>query len=469
MHQVNLTPLPTGTTEGLPCSLVDVLGQWVGAMHRKGLKERTRKDYEILVSRLLKLVVMEYPLFTSISMLEMTHIDYIEDQLHAREVRGSMKKRTRQSYISAIRMFLKWCYRREHTSKDFHSMIEPIRVPKALPQDVYSEQEVVELIENTGGDTPQRKRDQMMVKIAYMLGLRSSSIRYASIDDINWNKKELIVAKAKGNKAGESLPLHDVILDELKDYIKNIRPLLIGTRFKGHNRKHSYEDAPPSDKILFPTSSGLPISFSNFLKVVKRAGKQAGIRNPKVHSIRHSTATHMVMRGGDILDVNALLQHSDLATTMMYLHLDKTRIIGAMHKYHPLLNGALYDLRNGNGQVSANPWEKGFPRHPSTDQNPTRKHHGTAGDSDVRTLRNPIKDAISGFHNELERKRNDNHTSHKGTIPLAGLVGKGGRTQTEPITRRGDTKNRASMQGTSKNDRCAGTHKQRGGNTVADP
>lgn len=466
---MNLTPLPTGTIEGLPSPLVSVLGMWVGVMHRKGFKERTRQDYLALVSRLLKMVVMEYPSFTSISMLEMEHIDHIEDQLHAREINGSIRKRTRQAYISAFRMFLRWCYRREHTSKDFHSMIEPIRVPKALPQDVYSEQEVVELIESTGGDTPQKKRDQMMVKLAYMLGLRSSSIRYASIDDIDWSKKELIVARAKGSKAGQPLPLHDLILEELEDYIKNIRPLLIGSVHAGCNRKNKHTDAPSTDKILFPTASGLPISLSNFLKTVKRAGRVVGIKNAKVHGLRHSTATHMIRRGADILDVNALLQHSELSTTMIYIHLDKTRIIGAMYKYHPLLNGAIYDLKNNNGKVSANPWEQGFPRHTEENILPTGKRSGKDGDSDVRTMRNPIRDAINGFHIELERKRNDNSASNKGTKPISRMVGKDGRNQTEPDTRRNGAKGQSSKQGTTKTFGCTRTHKQRNGNAFADP
>ena len=469
MHQKNLTPLPIGTTEGLPSSLVDVLGMWVGAMHRKGFKERTRSDYLALVSRLLKMVVNDYPSFTSVSMLDMDHIDHIEDQLHDREINGLIKKRTRQAYISAFRMFLRWCYRREHTSKDFHSMIEPIRVPKALPQDVYSEQEVVDLIESTGGDTPQKKRDQVMVKLAYMLGLRSSSIRYASIDDIDWSKKELIVARAKGNKAGQPLPLHDLILDELKNYIQNVRPLLMGSVHIGCNRKNSHTDAPPPDKILFPTSSGLPISRSNFLKAVKRAGKVAGIENAKVHGLRHSTATHMIRRGADILDVNALLQHSELSTTMIYVHLDKTRIIGAMYKYHPLLNGALYELKNSNGKVSANHWKQGFPRHTSTDQVPVGKRANEDGDSDVRTLRNPVRNAINVFHQELARKRNDNQPSHKGTKQVVGMVGKDGRAKTEPDTRRYGTKGQSSKQGTTHAVRCSGTHKPRGRNTLADP
>jgi len=464
-----LIPLPIGTTEGLPAALVDVLGMWEKAMHRRNLKERTRQDYQILVSRLLKLVVMKFPSFTAISKLSMTHIDYIEDQLLYREEGSSMGKRTRQSYISAMRMFLKWCYRREHTKKDFHTMIEPIRVPKSPPKDVYSEQEVEDLIVLAGGETPQRKRDQMMATLAYMMGLRSSSVRYASIDDIKWSKKEFVVAKAKGNKSGESLPLPDMMLDLLRNYIKNVRPLLIGSVSAGHNRKHSYADAPSPEKILFPTSSGLPISYGNFLKVVKRAGSGAGIRNTKVHGLRHSIATHMVRRGADILAINILLQHSDLATTMIYLKLDKTRLVDAMGKYHPLLNGALYAIKNGTRAVSEPHQEEGFQRNPCKNQMPVGKHSGSTGASDDIAMRNPIRNAIDGFRREVAVRRKDHFASVEGTIPIVGLAGKSGRNQTQPITGGDYSKNGANSKRTTQTVRCPRTVKQKGGNTRPDP
>jgi integrase len=80
-----------------------------------------------------------------------------------------------------------------------------------------------------------------------------------------------------------------------------------------------------SGKLVFHMEDGRPLTYDHFSqRQFKQAQDRADIgRRIRFHDIRHTYASHFIMNGGDIYVLQKLLGHSDIATTMIYAHLDE--------------------------------------------------------------------------------------------------------------------------------------------------
>ncbi len=79
--------------------------------------------------------------------------------------------------------------------------------------------------------------------------------------------------------------------------------------------------------LLFPNGDGRPLSIRNAFDT---AVKRAGLEGFRFHDLRHTAASHMVMRGRSLKDVQEILGHSDFRMTLKYAHLSPAHLRGAV-------------------------------------------------------------------------------------------------------------------------------------------
>jgi integrase/recombinase XerD len=163
-------------------------------------------------------------------------------------------------------------------------------------------------------------RDQALLELLYACGLRASEVATLHVSDVRLDEGVLI-ATGKGNKQ-RMVPIADAAARVVGEYLKSARPHL--ARAERHT----------AGRLLL-SRTGRPIERVAVWKIVKLAGKHAGIDNIHPHVLRHSFATHLLGGGADLRVVQELLGHADIATTQIYTHVDRTHLKDVHRTYHP--------------------------------------------------------------------------------------------------------------------------------------
>ena len=167
--------------------------------------------------------------------------------------------------------------------------------PKRLPE-VLSEQEAKRLI-----DAVRNRKHRAILTTLYATGLRVSEVCQLRVSDVDSSRMLVRVEQGKGAK-DRYVPMCRTLLDELRAYWKQCRPT----------------------HYMFPGRRGRPIASRHIYRVCRDAGEAAGIRQVvHPHLLRHSFATHLLDRGANILQVQAILGHTCLKTTARYIHISQ--------------------------------------------------------------------------------------------------------------------------------------------------
>jgi len=88
--------------------------------------------------------------------------------------------------------------------------------------------------------------------------------------------------------------------------------------------------------FLFGTKNGNPMTRQNIWKIVRNAGKKAGLGiSLKPHMLRHTFATQLLEAGMDIRIIQELLGHKSISTTKIYTQVSRSQLKAIYKKYHP--------------------------------------------------------------------------------------------------------------------------------------
>lgn len=185
-------------------------------------------------------------------------------------------------------------------------------VPRALSQADF--EKMVGSLGNSWLDV----RDRAVLHTFYASGLRESELANLKLPDLDLDSGVAKVWGGKGEKDG-IVPLNPPAIAALKEYLETVRPKLLRKPLP----------------FVFLSRLGRPVSRMDLYNRVREIGQAALGKHVSPHYLRHGFATALIEGGADVRDVQALMRHSSVDTTAIYIHIDLAYLRRIYYASHP--------------------------------------------------------------------------------------------------------------------------------------
>ena len=206
-------------------------------------------------------------------------------------------------FKAAVRSFFAWAKETELVLENPARSITMRRLPRTLPVFLTEVEKRRLLKELRGRSSTLARRDRVVIELFLGTGIRLQELVDLDIDDVDLDAKHLHV-RAKGD------------VPQVKFLKSKVRSLL--RSYLKERRRQGDGECP----ALFLSNRGSRLSERQVARRLEHWLKAARIEKQLTpHALRHTFATHLYSRTGDILVVQRALGHRDLSTTQIYTHL----------------------------------------------------------------------------------------------------------------------------------------------------
>ena len=297
LQEVLISRLAQGNEETIPVSNEEYMNMFLTAKRIEGCSERTIAYYGMTISGLLAYTDMPLRCMTT---------ELLREYLQAYQQRNSCSKVTVDNVRRNLSSFFSWLEEEDYILKSPVRRIHKIRTKKPVKEVISDEN--MELLR----DNCKEIRDLAMIDLLYSTGMRVGELVRLNIDDLNLEERECVVY-GKGDKERKvyfdaRTKLH------LQDYIASRRdsnPALFVSL-----------DAP-YDRLQI---SGVEIRL-------RTLGRRLNLHKIHPHKFRRTMATRAIDKGMPIEQVQKLLGHQQIDTTMQYAMVNQSNVKASHRKY----------------------------------------------------------------------------------------------------------------------------------------
>lgn len=229
---------------------------------------------------------------------------------------GGLSRTTMARVVASVHSLYKFMKLEGMRNDDPSALIQTPRQERVLPE-VLPLDEVNHFLDSIDVSTPNGLRDRAIFELIYSCGLRISEASGLSFDRLFMDERLIRVV---GKRRKERLvPFGDDAGFWLGKYLAEARPQLEKGR---------------KSELVFLNQEGKGISRKGIWKRFSDIRRKTGL-GAKVHTFRHSFASHLLAGGADLRTVQELLGHSDISTTQIYTHIDEESLQGYHREYFP--------------------------------------------------------------------------------------------------------------------------------------
>ena len=240
--------------------------------------------------------------------------------LAARRLEG-IESRSLMRQLAALRSFARHLDREGHGTAPAFAAIRSPKIEKRLPRPLSAASALaVTDVASRAGDAREPwilARDAAVLALLYGAGLRISEALGLTRQDAPIGPADSVTVTGKGQKV-RTVPVIPAVRRAIEDYLK-LCPYHL-----------------PPQGPLFVGARGGPLSPRIIqLAVVQLRGALGLPESATPHALRHSFATHLLARGGELRAIQELLGHASLSTTQLYTKVDAARLLKVYDAAHP--------------------------------------------------------------------------------------------------------------------------------------
>jgi len=228
-------------------------------------------------------------------------------------------KQTVARKIAALRSFYKFLMKRGEMEANPAQVVRTPKLQKRLPK-YLTVQEVERLLNVPDVTGFMGVRDKAILELLYSAGLRTCELVGLNHDDVDLGRQTLRT-RGKGKKERIN-PIGQYAVRALSGYLemKQVHP----------------ERARFDACALFLNFRGQRLTTRSIRRLLADYIAQAGLPDTvSPHTLRHSFATHLLMRGADLRVVQELLGHENISTTQIYTHVTASELQRLYDETHP--------------------------------------------------------------------------------------------------------------------------------------
>jgi integrase/recombinase XerC len=243
------------------------------------------------------------------------------------DIRAFLAKRRQQDIgprslarqIAALRSFGRFCERRGFASTTAFTVIRTPKQPKSLPKalGISDTRQLIGVVEAMTDEPWIAARDTAILTLLYGCGLRISEALQLTRADAPATGADAIRVTGKGGRQ-RVVPVLAAVQRAVEAYLK-VCPFVL-----------------EPEEPLFRGVRGGPLSPRIVQIAIQRLRGALGLEATVTpHALRHSFATHLLGRGGDLRTIQELLGHASLSTTQIYTSVDSDRLLDVYRSAHP--------------------------------------------------------------------------------------------------------------------------------------